>query len=230
MPVHPERGPLAVHQHLQAAGEGRRQQVTGIAGMHRARGRGVVGDHHSLAVEGLGQHRCQPAPAGRVQPGGVLGREAPAPVADDGKIRHPPACHLHGEEPVGRAEQGEVGPQDTAQKAHAVDDHRVIVEDVDILRCLRLQLIDQPEVVMVELVVARHVDYRPVREAVYRPAQAIQAHANIARQDHHVGIGCRRREILELGVQVIQDVESHQTTIHQERWQLVDTFDLVDPY
>ena len=69
MPVHPERGPLTVHHHLQAAGESRGQLVAGVAGMHQTRGRGVVGDHHCAAFEGLGR---QPAPAGRMQLGGIV--------------------------------------------------------------------------------------------------------------------------------------------------------------
>jgi len=62
---------------------------------------------------------------------------------------------------------------------------------------------------MVELVVARNVDHRPVRKPRVRPVQASYTQTDITRQDHDVGIGYRRCEILELDVQVIEDMEFH---------------------
>ena len=79
---------------------------------------------------------------------------------DDREIRHPLPGRLHGVEPLALAIQGEVGPQDAAEEAHAVDDDLVVVQDVDVPGRLRLQLIDQSQVVMIELVVAGYVDHR----------------------------------------------------------------------
>ena len=157
-------------------------------------------------------------PASRGWPcaaGGIPWSKFPALIPDDGEIRHPLLGRLHGVEPLAFAEQGEVGPQDAAEEAHAIDDDLVVVQDVDVLRRLRLQFLDQSQVVMVELMVAGHVDHRPVREPGFRPAQAFQADTDITGQDHDIGIGCRRLEVLEFDVQVIEDVEFHGTTLHQ---------------
>jgi hypothetical protein len=60
---------------------------------------------------------------------------------DDREIRHPLPGRLHGVEPLAFAKQGEIGPQDAAQEAHAVDDYLIIIQDVDVSGRLRLQLL-----------------------------------------------------------------------------------------
>lgn len=167
-----------------------------------------MGDHHGLAVEGLRQHGRQPIQACCMQPDSIPGPEWLTVVLNDGKIRHALPGRLLSEKFVHLAEQGEIGPQDTAQESHAVDDHLVIVPHVDVIRRQGLQLVDQGDVVMVELVVPRHVDYRPIRESFLNPVQTAHPHTDIVRQNHDVGTGCQWREILELDVQVIQDVDS----------------------
>ena len=169
----------------------------------------MVGDHHCLACKVLCQHRHQPAPTGRMQPDSILGCETLTAIPDDGEIRHLPPHLLHGEKPVRLAEQAEVGPQDATQEPNAVDGHLVVVQDMDVFRSLLLQLLDQRQVMVIELVVTGHVDHRPVREPLFRPAQAFHTHADIARQDNDISIGCRRVEVLELDVQVVEDVEFH---------------------
>ena len=57
---------------------------------------------------------------------GVLGCETPPIDPDDGEIRHLLPRLLHGKELVCLTEQGEVGPKDTAQEPHAIDDHLII--------------------------------------------------------------------------------------------------------
>ena len=103
----------------------------------------MVSDYHGLAGKGFSEHCCQPVPACCVQLDSILGREEPAMVLDDGKIRHPLPRLPHGEELVCLAEQGEVRPQDAAQKLNAADFHLIVVEDVDVVRSQCLQLIDQ---------------------------------------------------------------------------------------
>ncbi len=169
----------------------------------------MVGDHHRLAVEGLCKRCRQPVPAGRVQPDGILGREVPAVIPDNGKIRHALLCLPYGEEPVRLAKKGKVRPEDASQKPYTVDDHLIIVQDVYVVRCLGLQIIDQGDVVAIELVVARHVDHRPVREPVLCPVQASHPDPDITRQNHDVGIRCRWLEVSEFDVQIIQDVGFH---------------------
>jgi hypothetical protein len=168
-----------------------------------------VGNHYGLVVGGFCQHRGQPVPAGHVQLDGILGSEVLAMVLDNGEIRHLPPGLLHGEELVCLPEEKKVCPQDAAQESHTIDDNLIIVQHVDIIGCFRLQFIDQGDVVMVELMVTRYVDHRPVREPLPCPAQPFHPDADIARQDHYAGIGCRRREVFELDVQIIEDVEFH---------------------
>jgi len=60
------------------------------------------------------------------------------------------------------------------------------------------QSIDQHDVMMVELVVARQVDHGAVREPVFRPAQTLPTHTDIPRQDYDACIGVRWLEALEL--------------------------------
>jgi len=61
---------------------------------------------------------------------------------------------------------------------------------------------------VIKLVVARHIDHRPAREPSFRPLHTSYTHTDIARQNHDIGIGCRRREVLELDVQVISDYDT----------------------
>ena len=56
--------------------------------------------------------------------------------------------------------QGEVRPQYAAKKPHTVDFDLVVVEDMDVVWCSGLELIDQGDVVMIKLVVAGHIDDR----------------------------------------------------------------------
>ena len=216
MSMDPQGCTVATHQGLQIAGEGRGQQVTGIPWGHRLRRGCMVGDHHRLAVEGLCQRCRQPVPAGHMQPDGILGREIPAAIPDNGKVRHTLLRLLHGEERVRFAQKGKVRPQDAAQKPYPVNDHLVIVQDVYVLRCPGLQIIDQGDVMAVEFVVARHVDHGPMREPLFRPVQASRPYPDIACQHHDVGIRCRRLEILELNVKIIQDVDFHFATLYPE--------------
>lgn len=58
-----------------------------------------------------------------MQPDGIRGRETPAMVLNDGKIRHPLPCLLHGKELLRLSEQTKVRPQDAAQKPYTVDYH-----------------------------------------------------------------------------------------------------------
>ena len=166
----------------------------------------MVGNHHRLAVEGFRQHCRQPVAAGSVQPDGILRGERLTVVLNDGEIRHLLPCLLHGEELVSLTEQAEVRPQDAAEKPHAIDYYLIIVQNLDVCRCLLLQLVDQGNVVVIELVVPRHVDHGPVREADFRPAQTFHPHTDVACQYHNIRIRYRWYEVFELDVQVIQDM------------------------
>ena len=71
----------------------------------------MVGNNHRLAVEGFCQHYRQPIPACFVQPDGILGRESLAIIQNNGRIRHPLPCCLHGKELACLTEQVEVSPE-----------------------------------------------------------------------------------------------------------------------
>lgn len=71
---------------------------------------------------------------------------------------------------------------------------------------------------MVELVIPRHVDDGPIRESGLYPAQAAHADTNIAGKDDDIGIGDWRLKIFEFGVQVIQNMKFHDTTLaHKQK-------------
>jgi len=103
----------------------------------------MVRYHHRLAIKGFRKHGRQPVPAGGVQPDGILRCETQSTVLNDGEIRHLLPRLLHGEEPVRLTEQREVGPEDAAQEPHVIDNYLVVIQHVDVIRCLDLQFIDQ---------------------------------------------------------------------------------------
>lgn len=66
---------------------------------------------------------------------------------------------------LGRTVQIEVGPKRTPQEPNAVEFELVVIQDVDVGRCGCFQFVGQPNVVIIELMVSRHIDYRRIRYA-----------------------------------------------------------------
>ena len=131
----------------------------------------------------------------------------PATAANEREITHHPPRLLHREHLIRFAGQGKVGPQDTAEKAHAIDDDLIIVEYMDIRRRGLQEFVDQIDVVVIELVVAGNVNHGLVRESGCSPAHPFVAYADIARE--HDGIDVGRFEGPEFNMQIVQDVEFH---------------------
>ena len=140
---------------------------------------------------------------------GVLGRKSSPTIMDRGEVFHQPLRTSPSEPGLPTTVQIEVGPKRTPQEPNAVEFEFVVVQDVDVGRCDCLEFVRQSDVVIIELMVSRHIDYRHSRIAASRPFDAAQPNTNIAGENHDIGVGFRRRKVGEFSMQVAKYVKLH---------------------
>ena len=204
--------PFGVRHKGGVEGRARKSRVNAVQ-----RGR-VVRDDHRGAGKRLGQLGVQPARAGGKQSRRVLGREQGG-IGGGGRahaleVEHELARLAHGlGHLVARSVGLEVRPHRAAQKTHATQHQRAVVQQMHV-RALEQSVkggFHLGQVRAVELVVANDVEHR-LAEA-QRPGRGAVGPADVAGQHHHVGRSCRLGHALHAQVQVRKNVKFHDIAL-----------------